>query len=121
MVPLVLPPWSGPAHTAQQVQLQMQRSPPILLARKQVSETKTGYLSAGPKHNFKKETSKTYVSVMPLNKKKKKKKKNVADWNNPLIHSPPELSRACSITAGVRLRAVELNCTACSLVNLSGN
>lgn len=37
MVPPVLPPWSGPGHTAQQVRLQMQRSQLILLAEKQAS------------------------------------------------------------------------------------
>ena len=36
MVPLVLPPWSGPGRTAQQARLQTQRSQLILLSEKQV-------------------------------------------------------------------------------------
>lgn len=35
MVPLVPPPWSGPAHTAQQARLQTQQSQLLLLAGKQ--------------------------------------------------------------------------------------
>lgn len=39
MVPLGLPPWSGPGHTAQQAQLPMRRSPLRSPAAKQMLET----------------------------------------------------------------------------------